>query len=192
MNASVPVVFGNEVLITECYGIGSSLLKFSPGAHEVVWKDDKNRRSKAMLAHWNTPIYLDGHFYGCSGRHTENAELRCVDWEDGRREVERAGTLTNLVALHRWPFHLSGRRRRAAVTQSQPAKIRTAGRGLSNSCLRPTRLAGVASPTKMGVGRVPGSAAPQISLLGCSDCLSWLALCPRRGSTRCLEVIPGK
>ncbi len=84
VNASVPVVAGNEVLISETYGPGSSLLKFRPGGYEVVWKDNPRRRDKAMQAHWNTPILHEEHLYGCSGRHSYDAELRCIEWKTGK------------------------------------------------------------------------------------------------------------
>jgi hypothetical protein len=37
-----------------------------------------------MQAHWNTPIYHAGYLYGSSGRHRENAELRCIELLSGR------------------------------------------------------------------------------------------------------------
>jgi outer membrane protein assembly factor BamB len=83
VNASTPVVVKNEVLISETYGPGSSLLKVSPGKADVVWKDGDNPRTKKMQTHWNTPIYADGYLYGSSGRHDSNAELRCIDWKTG-------------------------------------------------------------------------------------------------------------
>src|SRR5687767_4522350 len=79
VNASMPVVAGNEVFISECYGVGSSLLRVQPGTHEVVWKDDPRKRDKAMMTHWMTPVYENGYLYGSSGRH-ENATLRCIEW----------------------------------------------------------------------------------------------------------------
>jgi outer membrane protein assembly factor BamB len=85
VNASVPVVAGDQVFISETYGPGSSLLKVAPGRPlEVVWCDDLRRREKAMQTHWNTPVYLDGYLYGSSGRHEYNAELRCIEWQTGR------------------------------------------------------------------------------------------------------------
>jgi hypothetical protein len=36
-----------------------------------------------MQTHWNTAIYVDGFLYGSSGRHSTNAELRCVDAAQG-------------------------------------------------------------------------------------------------------------
>ena len=83
VNVSTPVVVGDEVLISEGYGPGSSLLKVRPGGYEVVWSDPPTR-NKAMLCHINTPIYHDGYLYGSSGRHSANAELRCVEWKTGK------------------------------------------------------------------------------------------------------------
>jgi outer membrane protein assembly factor BamB len=84
VNAATPLVVGDEVFISETYGAGSSLLKVRPGGYDVVWKDRANSRQKAMETHWNTPIYHDGYLYGSSGRHTQNAELRCVEWKTGK------------------------------------------------------------------------------------------------------------
>ena len=84
VNASMPVVVGDEVFISETYGPGSSLLKVRPGGYDVVWKDDPKKREKAMQTHWNTPIHHEGYIYGSSGRHTHNAELRCIEWKTGQ------------------------------------------------------------------------------------------------------------
>jgi len=84
VNASTPVVIGDEVFISETYGIGSTLLTVRPGNYDVVWCDPRNRREKSMLAHWNTPIYIDGYLYGCSGRNSPDADLRCIEWKTGK------------------------------------------------------------------------------------------------------------
>ena len=84
VNASVPVVVGDEAFISETYGPGSSLLKVKPGVYEIVWRDELRSREKAMQTHWNTPIYHEGFLYGCSGRHTNEGELRCIDWKTGK------------------------------------------------------------------------------------------------------------
>ena len=98
VNASTPVVVGAQVLISETYGPGSSLLRAKTGAAEVIWKDSATSRDKSMQAHWNTPIYVDGYLYGCSGRHTRNAELRCVDWKTGKVQWSVEGlTRTSLT-----------------------------------------------------------------------------------------------
>jgi len=100
VNASMPVVGGDEVFISETYGIGSSLLKVAPGKYDVVWKDDDRKRAKAMQTHWNTPVYVDGYLYGCSGRHTENATLRCLEWKTGKVLWDQPGMArTSLLAI---------------------------------------------------------------------------------------------
>ena len=83
VNASTPVVVGDEVFISEAYGPGSSLLRVSPGGYRVVWRDPDSR-DKAMQCHWNTPICHEGFLYGCSGRYSGSAELRAVEWKTGR------------------------------------------------------------------------------------------------------------
>lgn len=79
VNASVPVVFDDKILISETYGPGGCVIDFAQTPPSVVWSDDTKRREKSLQTHWNTAVYHDGFFYGCSGRHTSNAELRCVD-----------------------------------------------------------------------------------------------------------------
>ena len=84
VNASNPVVVGNQVFISETYGPGSSLLKVREGGYDVVWADDLKKRDKAMQTHWNTAIHHEGFLYGSSGRHESNAELRCIEWTTGK------------------------------------------------------------------------------------------------------------
>jgi outer membrane protein assembly factor BamB len=83
VNASNPVIAGDQVLISECYSIGSSVLKVKPGGYDVVWSDGR-KRDQAMATHWNTPIHLDGYVYGSTGRHTAEAELRCIELATGK------------------------------------------------------------------------------------------------------------
>jgi outer membrane protein assembly factor BamB len=85
VNGSNPVVVGDRVFISETYGPGSALLKVKPGADpEVVWSDDRKAPGdKSMQCHWMTPIHHDGYLYGSSGRHTGNAELRCIELATG-------------------------------------------------------------------------------------------------------------
>jgi len=84
VNASTPVVVGDKVFISECYQVGSSLLRVSPGKYEVLWKDEKYSRDKAMETHWNTAVFYDGFLFGSSGRHSGQAELRCIDLQTGK------------------------------------------------------------------------------------------------------------
>jgi outer membrane protein assembly factor BamB len=93
VNASNPVVIGDRVFISETYGPGSSLLRVGEGGYDVVWSDrvgrvasvDPTKRyRKIMQTHWNTSVHHDGYLYGSSGRHSPDAELRCVELETGK------------------------------------------------------------------------------------------------------------
>jgi hypothetical protein len=53
-----------------------------------------------MQCHWSTPIHVDGYVYGCSGRHTQNAELRCVELATGKVMWSEPGlTRTSLLLV---------------------------------------------------------------------------------------------
>ena len=84
VNAANPVVVGDEVLISETYGPGAALLRVKPGECSVVWQDDPRQRRRILQTHWNTPIHHEGYVYASSGRHIQDAELRCVEWKTGR------------------------------------------------------------------------------------------------------------
>jgi outer membrane protein assembly factor BamB len=84
VNASTPVVVGNEIFISETYELGSALVRFTGNSFEEVWTDRDRRRNQAMALHWNTPIEHEGYLYGSSGYHAPDAELRCVEWKTGR------------------------------------------------------------------------------------------------------------
>jgi outer membrane protein assembly factor BamB len=80
VNAARPVVVNDTILLSAAYRVGSSLLRVKPDgkSYDVVWRDERN-----LLAHWTTPIHHDGYYYGFSGRHEQEGELRCIKAEDG-------------------------------------------------------------------------------------------------------------
>jgi outer membrane protein assembly factor BamB len=100
-NASNPVVIGDCVFISECYELGSALLRVKPGGCEVLWSDAKKKlKAKSLMCHWMTPIHHDGYLYGCSGRHHNHAELRCVELATGKvMWSEPRLTRTSLVMI---------------------------------------------------------------------------------------------
>jgi outer membrane protein assembly factor BamB len=98
VNAANPLVVGDRIMLTECYGLGCVLLNVMGDKPEVVWKDDADSRRKRLECHWNTPIHVNGFVYGSSGRHSETAELRCVELANGEvkwriRDLGRASLL---------------------------------------------------------------------------------------------------
>lgn len=84
VNAANPAVIDDKVLLTECYGPGAVLLDLKGGKPAVVWSDaDKDRLEQSLRCHWNTPVVKDGFVYGSSGRHDNEADIRCVELATG-------------------------------------------------------------------------------------------------------------
>ena len=121
VNAARPVVIGNQIFLSSAYRLGSAMLAVNPDgkSYTEVWKDANN-----MLAHWSTPIHVDGYLYGFSGRHENEGELRCVRVTDGKvmwqtvgftgnaRELGRdrtTGKIINTVTKKPVPFPYYGR-----------------------------------------------------------------------------------
>jgi outer membrane protein assembly factor BamB len=98
VNAANPVVVGDRVMLTECYGPGAVLLDLS-GPPRAIWSDAlREAEDKAMLAHWATPVHHNGFVYGSSGRHANEADLRCIDLATGAvKWVERRTTRCTLL-----------------------------------------------------------------------------------------------
>jgi len=93
VNASNPVVVGDKVLITECYGVGAAFLDLKGGKPKEIWTDkDNDLVDKSLACHWNTPIHVGGFVYGSSGRHTEDADVRCVELATGELKWRKKRT----------------------------------------------------------------------------------------------------
>lgn len=98
VNAAQPVTFGDQILLSETYDIGSVLLEVRDGKAQVLRKDEGNYRELTFRAHWSTPVLIDGYLYGCSGRNRPDCDFRCVRWSDGEvqwfaRKRERSSVL---------------------------------------------------------------------------------------------------
>ena len=100
VNASNPVVIGDQVFVSECYGPGSVLLDLKGGKPKEIWSDaEKDRYDKSLLCHWNTPIHVNGYIYGCSGRHDNEAELRCLELKTGDGKWLKRKTFRSTLLL---------------------------------------------------------------------------------------------
>jgi len=81
VNIANPVIAGDKVLVSEAYGVGSSVVRVRPGGCDVVWEDGR-KRERALMAYWNTPISVDGFVYGSNGMNS-SADLRCIEMATG-------------------------------------------------------------------------------------------------------------
>ncbi|MEQ9407863.1 MAG: PQQ-binding-like beta-propeller repeat protein [Fuerstiella sp.] len=98
VNAARPVVIEDQIFLSAAYRLGSVLLKVQPEgkACTEIWKNDDN-----MLAHWSTPIHVDGYIYGFSGRHENEGELRCIRVSDGKIMWQSTGFTGDVRELAR-------------------------------------------------------------------------------------------
>ena len=84
VNASAPVVIGNQVFISECYGAGGVLLDVEPsGACRPVWTNTN------FGTHFMTAVAKDGCLFGVDGHGPGDAFFVAVDLATGR-ELWRA------------------------------------------------------------------------------------------------------
>ncbi len=101
VNAARPVVVGNQIFLSAAYRVGSALLEVDqndPSQFREVW-----RNPRVMLTHWSTAIEKDGYVYGFSGRHENEATLRCVEWATGKLAWETTGFAGQLSDLGQDP-----------------------------------------------------------------------------------------
>lgn len=79
VNASSPVVIGNDVFISECYGAGGTLLQITDAFQpRTVWANPN------FGTHFMSAVERDGYLYGVDGHGPENAFLVCVELKTGK------------------------------------------------------------------------------------------------------------
>ncbi|MDG0965582.1 MAG: PQQ-binding-like beta-propeller repeat protein [Opitutales bacterium] len=78
VNAASPLVVGNEVFLTSCYGVGAGLWGgYSRYNRPVFFK--KIWSEKGLLdCHYSTPVAHNGYLFGFHGRQERGPTLRCI------------------------------------------------------------------------------------------------------------------
>jgi len=78
VNATTPLVEGDQVFITSGYKTGGRLLKVSYDDCEILWT------TKSIAAHHSDGYILDGHIYGYSGLSMQNkGSFKCLELAGG-------------------------------------------------------------------------------------------------------------
>jgi outer membrane protein assembly factor BamB len=81
VNASSPVVIGDRVFISECYGSGGALLELEEkGTCKPLWT------SENFGTHFMSAIPKDGCLYGIDGHGPDDAFFVCAAIEDGKEK----------------------------------------------------------------------------------------------------------
>ena len=98
VNVSNTIVDQDRIFLSESYAVGSTLLRYANGSLETLWTAMPRRRDMGIAAHMNTPLHIDKHVYGCTGRQPNEAELRCIEWETGKVTWREQPKLGDFVA----------------------------------------------------------------------------------------------
>lgn len=78
VNASCPLVIGNQVLVTTSYQTGGALLTIGADMQPTVaWT------SEEFGCHFMTPVHVDGFLYGFPGRNHPDVEMGCIELASG-------------------------------------------------------------------------------------------------------------
>lgn len=79
VNASCPLVIGNQVLVTTSYQTGGALLTIGADMQPTTaWTTED------FGCHFMTPIHVDGHLYGFPGRNHPDVEMACIELASGK------------------------------------------------------------------------------------------------------------
>jgi outer membrane protein assembly factor BamB len=96
VNASTPLMRGEEVFLTAQYGTGAVLLKLKGPQGDEVWANDTS-----LSCQYHTPVRVGEYLYGIHGRQdTGLAHLVCGEWKTGavQWKQERFG-VAHLLAV---------------------------------------------------------------------------------------------
>ena len=79
VNASTPMVVGNQVLLSASYDTGAVLLNIlANGSRDVAWANFE------FDLHFTTAVHQDGYIYAFDGRNEPDAALMCVERKTGK------------------------------------------------------------------------------------------------------------
>ncbi len=94
VNASDPLVIGNQIFITSGYRTGCALLEINNNKPKLVWQN------KNMSNHFGGVVYHDGHLYGADGMVGKSrTKLSCINLKTGNVVwSEKLGFNSSIVA----------------------------------------------------------------------------------------------
>jgi outer membrane protein assembly factor BamB len=79
VNAATPVVLGDCLFFTACYGTGAILVRAKKDDIEELWSNDRS-----LSCHFSTPVFHEGGLYGFDGRQETGTEFRCIEAKTGK------------------------------------------------------------------------------------------------------------
>jgi outer membrane protein assembly factor BamB len=78
VNATTPIVTGNQIFHTSGYGMGAELIEATEKGYKVIWKNN------VIEAQHSDQILLDGYLYGYTGESNNRSPFKCVEYKTGK------------------------------------------------------------------------------------------------------------
>jgi len=101
VNAASPVIIGDKVLVSECYGAGSLLVEMLPdGSGRKVWTNPK------FGVHFMSAIPQGDYLYGIDGHGPQDAEMVCVALKTGEEVWRMQPLWSEKVESRRGPSEM--------------------------------------------------------------------------------------
>ncbi len=85
VNASDPVIAGDQMFLSTGYGKGGGLFKLGAGQPQASWT------TKKLRTQLNAAVLFQGHLYGTDGDTTQKASLKCLDLATGEEKWASPG-----------------------------------------------------------------------------------------------------
>jgi outer membrane protein assembly factor BamB len=79
VTAATPLVNGDLVFLSGCYGAGSTALQLKNGKPTKVWASDD-----VMLNHYATCVHRGDLLFGFDGRQEQGPAFSCIEWKTGK------------------------------------------------------------------------------------------------------------
>jgi outer membrane protein assembly factor BamB len=79
VTAATPLVNGNSVFLSGCYGAGATALRIENEKPTKIWAS-----GETMLNHYATCVHRGDLLFGFDGRQEQGPTLACIDWKTGK------------------------------------------------------------------------------------------------------------
>lgn len=138
VNAATPVVAGEQLFLSACYGTGAILLRVRKDGVDEIWSNDES-----LSNHFTTSIHRDGFLYGFDGRQEEGARLRCVELKTGKVRWSREGLGCGCMLLADGQLLILSEQGELVLVEATPEAYREKARAavLKGPCRAPLALA---------------------------------------------------
>jgi outer membrane protein assembly factor BamB len=114
VNATTPIVDGNNVFISTGYNYGCAVLRIGPDGVREVW------RNKNMSNHINSSLLWEGHIYGFDGQAGGGGKLTCIDYRNGEVKWSQSGLGTGSLMLADGKLIVLSERGKLVIVEASP------------------------------------------------------------------------